>query len=97
MMDFDRVIEDIMVCHRQGTLDFLKWRHLPYYRDWKWLKESVAVKRYLYRVVIREGLAFLEKRSIPKARDNNNYDRRFYENQIYFSSVVNSIIYFLWE
>jgi len=37
-------------------LDFLKWKHQPYYRDPKWFRDSTAARRDPLRMFSREGI-----------------------------------------
>jgi radical SAM superfamily enzyme YgiQ (UPF0313 family) len=37
-------------------LEYLKWKHQPYYRDVRWLLSSNAARQYLGKMLLREGL-----------------------------------------
>ena len=37
-------------------LEYLKWKHQPYYRDVRWLLSSNAARQYLGKILLREGL-----------------------------------------
>lgn len=49
-------------------LDFLKWKHLPYYRDLKWLVRSSAMRMYPIRLMAREGMMRFGEWVVEKTR-----------------------------